>query len=86
MARRRFARRRAGPRPDEPAGLDSLGADQVVGQVADLASGAAKQDHFQTALLVEMDVRRGDDPVEMMVLQVGQPARDPARHDGRRSG
>ncbi len=58
---------------DEPAGLDALGADQVVGQVADLAGGPAEQDHFQAALLVEMDVGRGDDPVEMVVLQIGQP-------------
>jgi hypothetical protein len=61
----------------EPAGLDSFCADQVVGQVANCESRAAKQDHFQTALLVEMHVRRGDDPFEMMMLQVGQPARDP---------
>ena len=70
---------------DEAAGLDSLGADQVVGQVADLPSGTAEQDHFQAAFLVEMDVGRGDDAVEMMVLQVGQPARRSGRRDGRRS-
>ena len=58
---------------DEPAGLDPLGADQVVGQVADLPRRAAEQDHFEAAVLVEMDVGGGDDPVEMMVLQVGQP-------------
>ena len=38
---------------------------------------AAEQDHFQAAVLVEMDVGRGHDPVEVVVLQVGQPPRDP---------
>jgi hypothetical protein len=61
----------------EPPGLDSLGADQVISEVADLPGGAAQENHFQAALFVEMHVRRGNDPVKMMVLQVGQPAPDP---------
>ena len=77
---------RLGRGEDEPAGLDALGADQVVGQVADLPRRPAQQDHFEAALLVEMDVGRGHDPVEMMMLQDRSAAARSARRDGRRSG
>jgi hypothetical protein len=72
-------RNRFGRGQDKPPRLDPLGADQVIGQVADFEGGSAQQDDFQASLLVEMHVRRRDDPIEMMVLQVGQAASDP-RH------
>jgi hypothetical protein len=53
---------------DEPAGLDSLGADQLLGEVSDLPGGPAQQDDFQTTALVEVNVGGGDDLVEMVVL------------------
>jgi len=53
---------------DETAGLDSLGADQVLGQDSDLARWPAEQDHFQATALVEVNVGGGDDLVEMVVL------------------
>ena len=79
-------RDRLGGRQDEPTGLDSLGADQVVGQAADLARRAAEQDHFEAAVFVEMDMGRRDDAVQVVMLQVGQSTRDPGRRGGRRSG
>ena len=57
---------------NESPGLDSLCADQVVGEVADLSSWAAEEDHFQASLIIEMNVCSRDDMVKMMVLDVGQ--------------
>jgi hypothetical protein len=62
----------------ESSSLDALGADQVIGEVTNFFGRTAQQDHFQAALVIEMNVSRGDDLVEMMVLYVGQPPRDPA--------
>jgi hypothetical protein len=61
---------------DEAAGFDALGANQIIGQSADFMSGAAKQDDLETAFGVKVDVGRGDNPVKMLVLKVGEPARD----------
>lgn len=61
---------------DESASLDALGTDQVVGEVTDLPGWPAQQDHFQTSLVVEMNVSCGDDSVEMIVLYVGEPPGD----------
>jgi hypothetical protein len=73
---------------NQPAGLNALAADQVVCQHAHLTRRAAEQDHLQAAIRVEMDVRRGDDLIEMAMLQFGQALGDPAgvmiideRHD-----
>ena len=68
-----FRGNRFGRGQDETAGLDSLGADQVIGQVSDLARGAAEQNHFQAAAFVEMDVGGGHDLVEMVVLEIREP-------------
>jgi len=73
---------------DQPASLDPLAADQVVGQHSHLAYRAAEQDDFQTAIRVEMHVCRGDDLIQVAMLQFGQALGDPAgmmivdeRHD-----
>jgi hypothetical protein len=63
---------------NESAGLDPLCADQVVREVSDLPGRAAQQDHFQAALVVEVNVSCGHDLVEVMVLHVGQAPGDPA--------
>ncbi len=69
---------RLGRRENEPAGFDALGADQVVGQTANLSGRAAKQDHFQASVAIEMNMSRGHDLIEMIVLQVGQSPGDSA--------
>ena len=69
-------RDRLGRGKDEPAGLDTLGADQVIGQVANQPRGAAQQDHFEAALFIEMDVSCRENPVEMVMLQISEPARN----------
>ena len=55
----------------EPAGLDSLCADQVVGQVSDLASGPAEHDDLEATAGVEVKMRGGHNLLEVVVLQVG---------------
>jgi len=63
---------------NQPAGLDPLAADQIVRQCSHLAHLAAEQDDFQTAIRVEMDVCRGDDLIQVAMLQFGQALGDPA--------
>ncbi len=62
---------------DEPAGLDAFGTDQIVGQVSDLTRGPAQHDDLKTAAGVEVEMRGGHDPLEVVMLQIGQPASDP---------
>ena len=70
---------------DEPAGLHALGADQVVGQVTDVPGRTAEQNHFEAPFLIEMNVGRRDDSIEVVVLEIGQPAVRFGRRGGRRS-
>ena len=63
---------------DQSAGDDPLGADQAVGQVAHRPRRAAEQDDLQAAVGVEVDVGRRHHPVEVAVLELGQPLGDPA--------
>lgn len=73
-----MTRNRVGGGEDEAAGLDPLGADQVVGQLADELGGTTEQDHFETAVRVEMDVGRGHHSGQMQVLDLGEALADPA--------
>jgi hypothetical protein len=52
--------------------LDSLDADQFVGDPAHVAHLAANDEYFQAVVGVEMDVQRGDDLVVVGVLLLGK--------------
>ena len=63
---------------NQPPGLDSLGADQVIGQFPDLAGATAEQDHLEAPMLIQVNMSRGDNPVKPPVLNLGEPFGDPA--------
>ena len=69
---------RVGGGEDQAAGFDALGADEVVGQLADHLGSAAEEDDLQASPGVEMDVGGGDDGVEVSVLDLGQAFGDAA--------
>ena len=52
----------------QASGLDPLGADQAVGQLADDARPAAQEDDLQATVGVEVDVGRRHHPFEVLVL------------------
>lgn len=52
--------------------LDSLCADQPVGQPLHLFGRTAKYDHLQATLVVEMRVQSGNNDFVILVLDVGQ--------------
>jgi hypothetical protein len=56
----------------EPSSLNPLGADQRVGQLTDNPRLPAQQDHFETSLGIEMNMRGRDHAFEMKMLQFGQ--------------
>jgi len=52
--------------------LHALGADEPIGQLLHLSRFAAKDNHFQATLMVEMCVQRGNDDLVIVVLEIGQ--------------
>ena len=52
--------------------LDALGADQAVGQFLHFFGFAAKDDHLETAFVIQVGMQRGDDHVMMLMLEVGE--------------
>ena len=84
---------RLGGSQDEPAGLDTLGPDQAVGQFSHELRGASQEDDFKASSRVEMDVCRRDHAVEVEVLDLREPVADSSRvvvvdqgHDPHRLG
>ena len=65
-----------GRRKNKTPCLDSFGTNQIIGEVSDLPRRTTQQDHFQTAVLVKMNVGCCDDLLEMVMLHFSQPARD----------
>ena len=63
---------------DEAAGLDSLGADQTVGEFANEPRRASQKDDFEASARVEVNVSRGHHPIEMEVLNLSEPITDAA--------
>ena len=57
---------------DEASGFDAFGADQSIGEGADVLGRAAEEDDFQAAPRVEVDVGRGDDAIQVEMLQLGK--------------
>jgi hypothetical protein len=68
--------KRCGRRKDEPAGFNPLHADEPVGQFAHGLGCAAEENDFEATIGVEMDVGRGDDSFDVVVLEIGQPLAD----------
>ncbi len=52
--------------------LHALGRDQALGHLLHLARLAAHHEHLETVIVVKVHVQRGEDLVEMMVLEVRQ--------------
>src|SRR5262249_45299325 len=69
---------RGGRGQDEATVLDPLGADQAVGYLTDRPGRPAEQDPLEAAAGVEVNVSGRDDPVQVKVLEFGQPLGDPA--------
>ena len=57
---------------DESAGLDPLGADQRVGQLADRPRRASEQNDLEAAIRIEMNMSRRDNPFDALMLDLGQ--------------
>ena len=55
--------------PDEPAVLDVLGYHEPVGDLPDQTRRALHDDYLETIVGVEMDVSRGHDEVDVLVLK-----------------
>jgi hypothetical protein len=51
---------------------DAAFGDDRLREFSDLGGLSAKHSHFQTTLMVEMDMHRGDLKVVMIVVRVGQ--------------
>ena len=71
-----FDRARGGK--DQASGLNPSRTNQAICQFPDRPGRTAEQDYFEATRGVEMDVRRGDDHVEVQVLQLRQTLGDPA--------
>ena len=54
--------------------LDAFGADQSVAERANAARIAAHYQNFEAVIVIEMDVKRGNDEVGVIVLQIGERA------------
>jgi hypothetical protein len=53
----------------EPAVLDALCCDQRIGELLNQCRLAAHQDHFQTVVVIEMDVNARHDRIVVLMLQ-----------------
>jgi hypothetical protein len=55
----------------QPAMLDTLRADQPVGQRLHVFRFAAEQDHFQAVIVVKVSVQGRDHNVVILMLKIG---------------
>ncbi len=51
---------------------DTLGANEAIGDGADLAAGAFENEDLQAVVVVEVDVESGDDGIVVFVLHPGE--------------
>jgi hypothetical protein len=63
---------------DQPARLDTFGADQAIRELAHRFGGAAKQNHLKAPTGVEVNMSGGHYTIEMVVLEVRETLVDPA--------
>jgi hypothetical protein len=62
----------AGRRHGEAAMFDAFGGDKAVRQSANPQRIAANRDDFEAVVVIEMNVKRGNDEIGVIVLQIGQ--------------
>jgi hypothetical protein len=62
----------------QPAMLDTLGADQPVCQPLYISRLPPQNDHFETAIVVQMGVKRGNNHLMMLMLEIGKLFRQKA--------
>lgn len=57
---------------DQAAMPDSLGADEFVSQLLDIAGPAAQDHHFKAGIVIEVSMKRRDHNLVMLMLKVGK--------------
>lgn len=70
---------RRGGGENEPPRLDPLGSDQIVGELANRPRSSPQQNHLQASTLIKVNMRSGDDAIEVRVLQIGEASRRSSR-------
>lgn len=64
---------RSGTGDRKPAVFHAFGADERIGNLPDGLRHTLYHQYFQAVVVIQMDMKRGEDVVVVVVLQIGQP-------------